>query len=66
MEQLLTSSQQNIKEGIEGHPASWYSDVFDLVFPSLDKETANDRWKEQLAKPEGEGEREKKDREDDD
>ncbi|KAK8079862.1 lon protease-like protein [Apiospora hydei] len=24
---------ENIKEGIEGRPASWYKDVFELVFP---------------------------------
>ncbi|CAD6587784.1 MAG: ATP-dependent Lon protease pim1 [Alectoria sarmentosa] len=45
---------QNIKEGIEGHAASWYSDVFDLVFPHLDSERANNIWKEQLAKPQKE------------
>ena len=32
---------QNIKEGLEGRPASWYSDVFDLIFPNLDRERAN-------------------------
>ncbi|KXJ92292.1 Lon protease C-terminal proteolytic domain-domain-containing protein [Microdochium bolleyi] len=32
---------ENIKEGIEGRPASWYHEVFDLVFPELDKEKAN-------------------------
>lgn len=32
---------QNIKEGIEGRPASWYSEVFDLIFPNLDHEKAN-------------------------
>ncbi|ETS83322.1 Lon protease [Pestalotiopsis fici W106-1] len=32
---------ENIKEGIEGRPARWYSDVFDLVFPDLDKEAAS-------------------------
>jgi len=32
---------QNIKEGIEGKPVSWYSQVFDLVFPNLDREKAN-------------------------
>lgn len=39
---------ENIKEGIEGHAASWYSDVFDLVFPDLDREAANNLWNEQL------------------
>ncbi|KAK4181908.1 putative Lon protease mitochondrial precursor [Triangularia setosa] len=32
---------ENIKEGIEGKPVSWYSEVFDLIFPDLDKEKAN-------------------------
>ncbi|KAI8629030.1 lon protease [Xylariaceae sp. FL1651] len=32
---------ENIKEGLEGRPASWYKDIFDLVFPNLDKEKAN-------------------------
>ncbi|KAK5651559.1 hypothetical protein OQA88_11924 [Cercophora sp. LCS_1] len=32
---------QNIKEGLEGRPASWYSDVFQLIFPNLDREKAN-------------------------
>ena len=48
---------KNIKEGLEGHAASWYSDVFDLVFPSIDANQANNLWKAQLAKPEKEGER---------
>ncbi|TVY56737.1 Mitochondrial Lon protease-like protein, partial [Lachnellula suecica] len=45
---------ENIKEGIDGKPAKWYSDVFDLVFPNLDKEQANKLWKEQLTKKKGE------------
>ncbi|KAK0619848.1 Lon protease C-terminal proteolytic domain-containing protein [Immersiella caudata] len=32
---------ENIKEGLEGRPASWYSEVFDLIFPNLDREAAN-------------------------
>ncbi|KAF8863215.1 lon protease-like protein [Acephala macrosclerotiorum] len=46
----------NIKEGIEGHPAKWYSDVFDLVFPNVNAEEANNLWKEQLAKTKGKSE----------
>jgi len=42
---------QNIKEGIEGKPVSWYSEVFDLVFPDIDAAQANARWKKELAKP---------------
>ena len=32
---------QNIKEGIEGRPVSWYQDIFELIFPNLDREQAN-------------------------
>lgn len=42
---------QNIKRGIEGHPATWYSDVFDLLFADLDKGTANQIWRKELAEP---------------
>lgn len=48
--QALTYYVQNIKEGMDGHAASWYSDVFDLVFPNIDTESANNAWKAQLAK----------------
>ena len=33
--------RQNIKQGIEGHPVTWYDEIFDLVFPTLDPELAN-------------------------
>ncbi|KAF9893779.1 ATP-dependent Lon protease pim1 [Aspergillus nanangensis] len=39
---------ENIKEGIEGHPVSWYSEVFDLLFADLDKKAAKDIWRKQL------------------
>lgn len=42
---------QNIKEGIQGKPVDWYSDVADLVFPDVDAAAANSRWKKELAKP---------------
>jgi len=42
---------QNIKEGIQGKPVDWYSDVFDLVFPNLDKDAANSLWKKELKRP---------------
>ncbi|KAM7188226.1 mitochondrial Lon protease [Rhypophila sp. PSN 637] len=29
-----------IKEGIEGRPVSWYSEVFDIIFANLDREKA--------------------------
>lgn len=44
------NTQQNIKSGITGHAASWYSDVFDLVFPHVDAQQVNGMWKTQLAK----------------
>ncbi|KAK0714655.1 Lon protease C-terminal proteolytic domain-containing protein [Lasiosphaeris hirsuta] len=32
---------ENIKQGIEGRPARWYSDVFELIFPKVDWDQAN-------------------------
>lgn len=46
----MTNQYQNIKEGIEGHPAKWYADVFDLVFPNVSQDQANKLWKKQLSK----------------
>ncbi|KAL7820872.1 ATP-dependent protease La [Trichoderma gracile] len=47
---------QTIKEGIEGHPVSWYTEVFDLVFPNIDQAKANAckicEWKAQQKKKE--------------
>lgn len=34
-------TSQNIKEGIEGHPVAWYGDVFELIFPNLDRDVAS-------------------------
>ncbi|KAL5594676.1 hypothetical protein BROUX41_001592 [Berkeleyomyces rouxiae] len=31
----------NIKEGIEGKPVAWYPEVFDIIFPGLDRTAAN-------------------------
>jgi len=42
---------ENIKDGIEGKPVDWYSDVFQLVFPDVDASQANGLWKKELAKP---------------
>lgn len=42
---------ENIKQGIEGKPVAWYSEVFDLMFPGLDKNEANQVWKKLLKKP---------------
>lgn len=58
MSDIITNTcVKNIKEGITGRAASWYSDVFDVVFPNLDAEEINNRWKAQLKT----GEKEKKD-----
>ncbi|KAL8947277.1 MAG: hypothetical protein Q9222_006425 [Ikaeria aurantiellina] len=43
---------ENIKENIAGHPVNWYSEIFDLVFPDLDPDAANNIWQAQLAEPE--------------
>ncbi|KAH9876767.1 ATP-dependent Lon protease pim1 [Plenodomus lingam] len=39
---------ENIKEGIEGRPVQWYKEVFDIVFPDLDKEATNKMWEKEL------------------
>ncbi|KAL6711760.1 ATP-dependent Lon protease pim1 [Coniothyrium glycines] len=39
---------ENIKEGIEGRPVQWYHEVFDIVFPDLDKDAVNKMWKDEL------------------
>ncbi|KAL1969821.1 hypothetical protein VTN77DRAFT_7330 [Rasamsonia byssochlamydoides] len=51
---------ENIKDGIEGHAVSWYSDVFNIMFANLDRNAANNLWKEQLAKPADEHQHEKR------
>ncbi|KAF2152124.1 ATP-dependent protease La [Myriangium duriaei CBS 260.36] len=42
---------QNIKEGIEGRPVAWYSEVFDIMFSGIEKTEGNNVWKQQLKKP---------------
>lgn len=54
---------QNIKEGIEGRPASWYSDIFDLIFPNLDHDKANTDKASQYKGPDGKKDAEDKDAE---
>jgi Lon-like ATP-dependent protease len=44
----LLTLHQNIKEGINGRPVQWYNEVFEIVFPELDKDAANKLWKEEL------------------
>jgi len=63
---MTTNGSQNIKEGIEGKPAKWYSDVFDLVFPGLDKDQANTVWNDQLKKKKASKKKDEKEEEDDD
>lgn len=57
---------QKIKEGIQGHPVDWYSDVFDIVFPDVNKEVVNGLWKEQLKEPEKKKKKAKEEDDDDD
>ncbi|KAL2832919.1 Lon protease-like protein, mitochondrial [Aspergillus cavernicola] len=40
---------EHIKAGIEGHPVSWYSEVFDILFVDLDKKAASRVWQKQLS-----------------
>ncbi|KAJ5444649.1 ATPaseAAA-typecore [Penicillium daleae] len=42
---------ENIKEGIEGHPVSWYSEVFNILFADLNHDVARTIWQKALAKP---------------
>ncbi|KAF3394299.1 Lon protease [Penicillium rolfsii] len=42
---------ENIKEGIEGHPVSWYSEVFNILFADLNHDNARTIWQKALAKP---------------
>ncbi|KAI5788354.1 lon protease-like protein [Geopyxis carbonaria] len=55
---------ENIKEGLEGKPATWYSDVFELAFHDLDRTKANDRWKKQLAEDDKDHKKNDDDKED--
>lgn len=48
MHERILTFDQNIKDDIEGKPVGWYKEVFDLVFPNLDKSQANNVWKNQL------------------
>jgi ATP-dependent Lon protease len=36
---------------MDGKPVEWYSEVFNVVFPNIDKDGAASRWKSQLTKP---------------
>lgn len=40
----------NIKEGLEPVPVSWYGDVFERAFQKLDRHTANQLWKSHFEK----------------
>jgi Lon-like ATP-dependent protease len=57
---------QNIKEGLDGRPAAWYSDVLDLVFPNIDEEKASKCAACEIKKTEKEKKRSSKSKERDD
>jgi Lon-like ATP-dependent protease len=63
---VLLTWEQNIKEGIEGRPVSWYSDVFELVFPDLNKESANKMWEKELKSKKGDRKKREQKRKDED
>lgn len=50
---------ENIKEGIEGRPASWYHEIFDVIFPNLDHEKANTDKASQYKGPDSDSDKEK-------
>ncbi|KAF2636902.1 ATP-dependent protease La [Massarina eburnea CBS 473.64] len=54
---------ENIKEGIEGRPVSWYSEVFNFVFPDLDKDSANKQWDKELKGKKGDKKKKEKEKE---
>ncbi|KAL0944277.1 Lon protease-like protein, mitochondrial [Colletotrichum truncatum] len=60
---------ENIKEGIEGKPVGWYSDVFELIFPQVDREAANKckvcEWKKEQDEKKKKEKKNKKDDSDD-
>lgn len=49
----VLTTLQNIKDGIEGRPVSWYNEVFDLVFPGLDKDASSKLWEKELKSKKG-------------
>ncbi|KAK5939482.1 ATP-dependent Lon protease pim1 [Knufia obscura] len=53
---------ENIKDGLEGHAVDWYSDVMNIVFPTLNTKEINTMWKQQLKEDK---KRSKKDKEKD-
>ncbi|KAF2762905.1 ATP-dependent protease La [Pseudovirgaria hyperparasitica] len=40
---------ENIRDGIEGKPVSWYDEVFEVVFPDVDSSAVGQLWKKELA-----------------
>ncbi|KAF1960854.1 ATP-dependent protease La [Byssothecium circinans] len=57
---------ENIKEGIEGRPVSWYAEVFDFVFPDLDRDAAGKLWDKELKTKKGERKKKEWKRKDED
>lgn len=57
---------QNIKQGLEGHPVDWYSDVFEHVFGGLNTKEINSMWKQQLKEDKKRSRKEKEKDEDSD
>lgn len=57
---------QNIKEGLDGRPANWYTDVFELAFHNLDRERAQVLWTDKLVEDKKDKERKVKLKHDDD
>ncbi|KAL5113524.1 ATP-dependent Lon protease pim1 [Pleosporales sp. CAS-2024a] len=56
---------ENIKEGIEGKPVTWYSDVFKIVFPDVDQDAASKLWHNELKGKKGDKKRKESKRKED-
>ncbi|KAK6205018.1 Lon protease-like protein, mitochondrial [Scheffersomyces amazonensis] len=50
IENELEEIPQEVKEGVTFYPVEWYQEVFDKIFPDIQKDEANQVWKQEFAK----------------
>ncbi|GEQ68247.1 hypothetical protein JCM33374_g1914 [Metschnikowia sp. JCM 33374] len=50
IENDLEEMSEEVKEGMKFIPVSWYSEVFEVIFPNADKDKINRLWKKEFAK----------------
>ncbi|QRG39817.1 ATP-dependent protease La [Candidozyma auris] len=48
IENELEEIPKEVKEGVKFIPVSWYSEVFDAIFPDVTKEDCNNVWKKEF------------------